>query len=358
MTKLISDVTGESLSFEFIKFEQPAGEMYMGVLRASEIFQIAKVNRLSEKYKMSDLNTTDNRFTQRDLKNKRIREIASYAEEKDAIFPTPIILSGNSDFVDIEDNRLCFKKEAEKQFSIIDGQHRLFGIMGSNRKDDLVLPCVLMFNTEPYEDALIFITINGKQVRVPSSVIYDLFELDPNRSIEKTLHNLAKAFNDDPISPFVNSIKMLGYKLENQDFAPITQSSFVTPLKDLILKKEPFKKLFDDEKDHIIYKILFNYFSAAKEAFVQDWGNKESILQKSVGFKAMVTFLGDVLIMEAIDKSDFSKKFFMSRLKIIAEHMNTPITSKAFGSSYGDAGKLSRTFKEILEEYRRSKEVS
>lgn len=354
MTKLISNVTGKSLSFEFIKFEQPAGEMYMGVLRASEIFQIAKVNRLSEKYKIGNLNAIDNRLTQRDLKDKRIIEIASYAEEKDAIFPTPIILSGNSDFVDFEDNRLYFNKEAEKQFSIIDGQHRLFGIMESNRKDELILPCVIMFNTEPYEDALIFITINGKQVRVPSSIIYELFEISPERSLEKTLHNLAKTFNDDPNSPFSNSIKMLGYKLKNQDFAPITQSSFVTPLKDLILKKEPFKELFDNEDDHIIYKILLNYFSAAKEAFVHDWGNKESILQKSVGFKAMVTFLGDVLITEAIESSDFSKAFFKSRLKIIAKHMDTPITSKAFGSSYGDAGNLSQKFKEILKKYRYS----
>ena len=355
MDNLKSNITNEDLVFKFIEFEQPAGKMYMGVLFASEIYQIAKVNRLSEKYKNGDLNNITDRLTQRDLKDRRIKEIATYAEDKDAIFPTPIILSGNSDYVDLIDDKIYFKKGAEEQFSIIDGQHRLFGIMESNRRNDLVLPCVIMFNTEPYEDALIFITINGKQVRVPSSIIYELFEISPDRSIEKTLHNLAKAFNDDSASPFRNSIKMLGYKLENQDFAPITQSSFVTPLKDLILKKQPFKELFENEEDGIIYKILLNYFLAAREVFDKDWENEESILQKSVGFKAMVTFLGDVLIQEAIEHQDFTMDFFANRLKFISDNMNTPITSKEFGSSYGDAGRLSKKFKEILEEYRNSK---
>lgn len=353
MSKLKSKVTNEDLVFQYIEFEQPAGTMYMGVLIASEIFQIAKANRLSEKYKNINSNTFVDRLTQRDLKDKRIEEIATYAEEKDAIFPTPIILSGNSDNIIMDKDKFYFKEEAVEQFSIIDGQHRLYGIMESNKRDSLVLPCVIMFNTEPYEDALIFITINGKQVRVPSSIIYELFEISPGRSLEKTLHNIAKSFNDDEDSPFVNSIKMLGYKMDNQDYAPITQSSFVTPLKDLILKNPVFKELFKNEKDDVIYKILLNYFSAVKEVFVNDWGNKKSILQKSVGFKALVMFLDKVLIPIAKEKKDYTKVFFADNLKVIAEHIQTPITSDAFGSSYGEAKKLSDLFEELLINYKK-----
>lgn len=349
MEYLKSNVTGKELSFEFIEFEQPAGKMYMGVLRASEIYQIAKVNRISDTY--NNIETEDDRYTQRDLKRTRISEISSYAKSNDAIFPTPIILSGNSEYVTFEDGKFYFKYNAEKKFSIIDGQHRLSGIMDSDRRDDLVLPCVFMFNTEPYEDAMIFITINGKQVRVPSSIIYDLFEISPDRSVEKTLHNLAKTFNNDKESPFCNTIKMLGYKMSNQDFAPITQSSFVTPLKDLIEKNQIFKELFETDQDHIIYKILFNYFSAVADVFVKDWGNKESILQKSVGFKALVMFLDRVLIPEAEKRGELTKEFFEEKLKIVSDNINTPITSNEYGSSYGDAKKLFDKFTETLEYY-------
>ncbi|GGE34430.1 DGQHR domain-containing protein [Streptococcus himalayensis] len=348
MKKLKSIVTGEDLAFEFIKFEQPAGEMYMGVLVASEIFQISKVNRISEKYKNEESELS--RLTQRDLKENRIAEISSYAESNDVIFPTPIILSGNSDFVIQDGNKFYFKESAKEHFSIIDGQHRLYGIMKSRKKDELVLPCILIFDTEPYEDALIFITINGKQVRVPSSIIYELFEISPNRSEEKTLHNLAKTFNNDEQSPFVNSIKMLGYKMDNQEFAPITQSSFVTPLRDLITKNTLFKNLFSSEQDDVIYKILYNYFSAIREIFVNDWGKKESILQKSVGFKALIIFLDKVLIPEAQKSRDFSKEFFVSKLKKVHNNIKTPITSQDYGSSYGGAKKISDAFKQALED--------
>lgn len=347
MEYLRSNVTGEELSFKFIEFEQPAGKMYMGVMLASEIYQVAKVNRLSETYRSNEREF--DRYTQRDLKGGRISEISSYAESNDAIFPTPIILSGDSKFVTFKEDKIYFNIDARKEFSIIDGQHRLFGIMESKKKDEIVLPCVFMFNTEPYEDAMIFITINGKQVRVPSSIIYELFEISPDRSVQKTLHNLAKTFNNDNESPFCNTIKMLGYKMSNQDFAPITQSSFVTPLKDLIDKNQTFKELYETNQDDIIYKILLNYFSAVADVFDKDWGNKDSILQKSVGFKALVLLLDRVLIPEAQLRKDFTKEFFKEKLEIVAKNMNTPITSNDFGSSYGGAKKLFDKFKNTLE---------
>lgn len=346
MENLNSIVTGEMLEFKYIKFEQPAGEMYLGVMLASDINQISKVNRLSEKFDFYS-NESD-RFTQRDAKKSRIKEISEYAEQSNAIFPTPIILSGNSEYVEINNGIISFDVSAKNSFSVIDGQHRLLGIMESNARDSLLLPCVIMFDTEPYEDALIFITINGKQVRVPSSIIYELFDIDPGRSVEKTVHNLAKSFNDTKESPFENSIKMLGYKMPNQDYAPITQSSFATPLKDLIEKNKLMKKLFDNKQDDIIYKILLNFFSAAKAVFEDDWGNPKSLLQKSIGFKALIILLDRVLLEKAESNQDFSYNFFEKNLKKISRNINTPITSDKYGSSYGGAKQLFDDFEKAL----------
>lgn len=346
MENLNSIVTGKKLEFKYIRFEQPAGEMYLGVMLAADINQISKVNRLSDKFD-SYANESD-RFTQRNVKKSRIKEISEYAEQSNAIFPTPIILSGNSKDVEINNGVISFNESAKKSFSIIDGQHRLLGIMQSDSRDSLLLPCVIMFDTEPYEDALIFITINGKQVRVPSSIIYELFDIAPGRSVEKTVHNLAKSFNNDKKSPFENSIKMLGYKMSNQDYAPITQSSFATPLKDLIEKNKLMKRLFDNERDDVIYKILSNFFTATKNVFKNDWENPNSLLQKSIGFKALITLLDKILLERAESSGDFSRTFFEKNLKKISDNITTPITSKDYGSSYGGAKHLFDDFEKAL----------
>ena len=104
------------------------------------------------------------------------------------------------------------------------------------------------------------------------------------------------------------------------------------------------------EKTHMLASgPFYDEYAPAKEFYqIQKW------FYPSGSMRTKTSFLGDVVITEAIESSDFSKAFFKSRLKIIAKHMDTPITSKAFGSSYGDAGNLSKKFKEILKKYRYS----
>ncbi|HEM3597983.1 TPA: DGQHR domain-containing protein [Streptococcus suis] len=340
--------------FNYLKLVQPAGTMYLGVLRAKDIDELSKINRLSENFKGGW--SKDN--IQREENKNRIKNIATFADSPNAIFPTPIILTGKSDYVEVEESEnksqgvMFFKEDAANNFSIIDGQHRLLGIKNSKAFNDIELPVVIFLDTEPYEDAMIFITINGNQVKVPQSIIYQLFDIMPNRSVEKTLHNLANNFNTDIDSPYYNRIKMLGIKLQNQDFAPISQSSFITPLKKMFSSHTgKFYDFFKDEKDDVIYKILFNYFSAVSKVFYNDWNDEKSMLPRAIGFKALIELLDRELFNEGLANNDLSMNFFEQKFRKISEGMNENeegFSSEEIGSSYGGASRLYQIFTKYI----------
>ncbi|WP_407371902.1 DGQHR domain-containing protein [Carnobacterium sp.] len=337
------------INFNFLELQQPSGTMYMGILKAFEIEAISKVNRLSDEFQEEGIHHEKN--VQRDENIRRVKAISKYAETPDAIFPTPIILSGSSDTIsiDFEKKIINFKESASKNFSIIDGQHRLSGIKESKIFENLNLPIVICLDTEPYQDAMIFITINGNQVKVPMSIIYQLFEIMPGRSVEKTSHTIVKTLNADEASPFYNRIKMLGTKAKSQDFAPLTQSSFITPLLSCFKKNGIFYEYYQQEKDPVIYKILLNYFSSVADAFHEDWNSNDSLLPKAIGHKALVELLQNNLFEIGRREGTLDKNFFDKKMIKIAAGFDSKITSKKYGSSYGGAGNLYKDFVMYLE---------
>ncbi len=78
------------------------------------------------------------------------------------------------------------------------------------------------------------------------SLIYDLFSLSKSRSPQKTIHEVARTLNNLKNSAFYNRLKMLGKKSEGQDFATLSQGTFVKYTLTLISK--------DPESDQIKLK--------------------------------------------------------------------------------------------------------
>ena len=85
-----------------IEINQPIGTFYIGKMSSTDVINISKV---SQRDSMGG--------HQRQLKNVRAKEIATYCTDPDATFPTPVILavseddfipvrSDNSDFVSFE----------------------------------------------------------------------------------------------------------------------------------------------------------------------------------------------------------------------------------------------------------------
>ena len=339
-----------------IAVSQPIGTFYMGKMLASDLIRIKEVKRLQE-----------GMGVQRLLKNDRVKSIALFCQDPDATFPTPVILSIKSEEVETLDNEngiLRIQYDERKRFAeILDGQHRVEGIERSSNWD-LELPIIVMFDLSEAQKAYVFSTINGTQERVNPSVIYELFELSPDRSPYKTCHEVARALNSDPHSPFFRRLKML----EKREYSTetISQNTFVTnlcklitntPKEDAIRLKRgeaveangylAFSKYFFSgvEKDAIILKILINYFSAARNVFSVEWDDpSQYILTKTVGFSALMDALNTIVPMgEAAGtlSQAYFEKIFIGFKELLIQN-NLQLTSEYFSSSGADKSKLAK----------------
>ena len=339
-----------------VEITQPIGTFYMGKMIASDLIGIKHVKRLQE-----------GNGVQRLLKTDRVKSIALFCEDPDATFPTPVILSVESKDITTLSNKDGILQiefdETKKIAEVLDGQHRIEGIENSNIVD-LELPIIVMFDLTEAQKAYVFSTINGNQERVNPSVIYQLFELSPDRSPYKTCHEIARALNSDANSPFFRRLKMLEKREYNTE--TISQNTFVTSLCKLItitpkedairIKRNEtvlanpslaFSKYFyaKPENDAIILKILLNYFSAARNVFAVEWNDTNNyILTKTVGFSALMEALNTLVPMGekkgTLSQSYFEKVFI--QFCVLLQDKNLKLTSECFSSSGADKSKLAK----------------
>lgn len=328
----------------FLTITQPIGTFYMTSIKASELIKIVKVIPRSE----------SNDGVQRDLSVKRVSELANFCKEADAAFPTAIIVSvmPNSD-IRIDEERHEFDiDENEYIGNVIDGQHRLAGLMQSGKSDDFELPVVFMFDLTIEEEAYVFSVINSKQTTVSSSLIFDLFGLSSVRSPQRTAHEIARSLNMRKDSPFYQRLKMLGKKDENQENATLSQGTFVKTLLSLICTQKemelrpmlegldltpkngmPFRRFYILKRDDIILKVLMNCFNAVKDVFPEYWKHsKTNILWKSTGFGGIIKSLNDLILL-GIKEKMLTREFFVKCfqcLKAYLEQKNICLTSEHF----------------------------
>lgn len=347
-------------AYNFLEVKQPIGTFFISSIPASILAKVT-INRPRGLYPDA---------VQRSISEKRVREISKYCEDPDATFPTSIIIAVTDDSgvtISTETNKMII--DTDKIIGeIIDGQHRLKGILASEKIDDFDLPVVLMFGLEDYQKAYIFSTINSKQAKVDMSLIYDLFALSKNRSPFKTCHEIVRALNRDKNSPFYNRLKMLGKKEDNQSFATISQGTFVKYLLELIssdpeqdtrdIKNNieildnpnyPLRKYFIYDQDEIILKIVMNIFLAVKDVFNEEWEDpSKSILSKSIGVGAILK-LSKKLIIDGKLEGRLSSKYFaenFSKIKIFFDENENKINSDNYGSNEQARNKL---YKDMLE---------
>lgn len=300
--------------YQFITTDQPVGRFYITRISANKLIPIAQSKE------RSPYNSTG---IQRKLDTRRVNEIAKYCESPMAMFPTPIILSGKSnyfkfyrtdnDFVESEENYNdlnsgFIKIDSEKIMkdrnflSIVDGQHRLAGIAKSKYSDQFDLLVMFIFDTENYEDAEIFSVINRNQKQVSKSLVYDLYGLSDEMTVEKFAHEIVKALNTLDISKLKNRIKMLGYKTDNFN-QYVSQGTLVDKLIPMISKNPVSDNLdlrngnilSDGGEDQVLRKYLIRdnltiakiqlvTFFNAWLTILKEKNFDNTIMQKTVGF--------------------------------------------------------------------------
>jgi len=318
------------MNIDVIYFEQPAGEFLLGIMKASDLIHISKADpRRFDNIKMETIGGI-----QRDPSWKRIKEIAAYANTVDAAFPTPVLLALEENDYELNGNKLEIK--GKYVADIVDGQHRILGLKESNLQEDFTIPVVFILNAKEEQKALIFATINGKQTKVPASIIYSLFEITETRSPKKTAHEIARALNSEPTSPWYRKLKMLGKK--TQESETLSQGTFIKFLlphiskkpdidMDLIRRgKDPLKHdcIFNDyffyKKDSMILKIMMNVFQAARNTWPEEWDSTDYILTKTNGFSGIMRALEE-MVMFGKRQKNLSIEFFECIFKVVQERL-------------------------------------
>src|SRR5690606_20610397 len=74
-----------------------------------------------------------------------------------------------------------------------------------------------------------------------------------------------------------------------------------------------FRPMWVDDKDGVILKILFNYFSSVAEIFSNEWNDGKRPLARTIGFGALMSLLVD-LVTDGINGGDLSAPFFAKEL--------------------------------------------
>lgn len=332
------------MTVNYLEIQQPIGTFYMAVFPAETLLKIVEVRP----------RTIQGEGIQREKSTSRIKAVSEFCSDPDAIFPTPIIISvdKNAQVKLNEDNKTITITEDSIIGEVIDGQHRLWGIDRSTNVKDFTLPVVFMFDLTMEEKAYIFSTINSNQVTVNKSLIYELFDVSTSRSPQKTVHQIARALNYDPNSPFYNRLKMLGKKEKQQTEATLSQATFAKSLMMLISRypdqdartikrgeklaqddRFPFRKYFIEDKDEVISKIISNCFNALKTIFTEEWKNpNKNILWKTTGFRAVMYSLPSI-IRKGVRESQLTQEFFETCFKAFNMKLQTDnlkLTSESF----------------------------
>lgn len=341
------------INLKYIEVNQPIGTFYICSVDSDILIRIAEVRQRS-----NDVNNV-----QRDESSSRVKEIADFCNESDAVFPTPIIISVDADAnVEMNESEISLSGN-EIIGEVIDGQHRLLGISKSKSNSKFQLPVVFMFGLESSHKAYIFSIINSKQTRVNMSLIYDLFSFSEHRSPYKTCHEIARSFNNDEDSPYFNRMKMLGKKTSGQEIAAISQGSFIKFTLELITRdaekdsrilksgveslqddsKCPLRSYFIDKDDVVIYKIIKNYLKAVSVVFHEEWNNPEKyIISKSIGYGALVKAFPEFykigLSRKTLDVQFFT--YVMDNIKTKFNSEGKELTSKYYGSNEQARSKL------------------
>ncbi|WP_447963905.1 DGQHR domain-containing protein [Nitrospira sp. Ecomares 2.1] len=219
---------------------------------------------------------------QRELDEKRAKEIAVYIDSGLGTIPSSIVLSAQEEAelkYDSKKKSVSFLK-IPKAFLIIDGQHRVFGFM--HAKTTLRVPVVIYSDLSKRDETRLFIDINSKQKGVPPELLLDIKKL-------AEYENTQEEFLREVFDIFLHDGKSVLYgRLSPSQKAKgkITRATFNTALKPMI-------KVFLGKTAEETYEIFNNYLTAFDEAVLSANGVHEQLYNTTV-FRAICAFFAIV----------------------------------------------------------------
>lgn len=244
---------------------------------------------------------------QRLLNEGRAKRLAEYLldgqDEKDAFLPTSIFLATNHDIpFDPETNTISFDVDQTGAFNVVDGQHRIAGLVLAAEKNPEIMrfeiPVNIAVGLDDVSQMCHFLIVNTTQKAVDKAIEQQIvarltkmigLEEVPTmprwirRQVEKgedaRALSVANFLNNDPGSPWQGKIRMAND--EDADDATINQKSFINSLKRHIFSAN--NPLANPVWDNNRPKILSNYWRAVVELLVDTTSDTPSVIYKTNG---------------------------------------------------------------------------
>ncbi len=321
--------TPKSVKFPFLLVSQPLGDFYIASIPAKELVNITYFD--VRRVMMEERDVEKYLGIQRKLNAARVKQIVTYINTVDAVFPTAVIIAVKGKCVEINQNIMTLSNYLDGEESdhiyyrniarVLDGQHRLAGLE-EYQGNSFDVNVSIFVDADISDQANIFSTVNLAQTKVNKSLAYDLYELMKTRSPQKMCHNVAVTLDKESGSPFHKKIKRLGIATDGRSGETITQAAFIEPLlkyvsvnpqidRDLylrqkrpekiaeeLLSKHLFQHMFVDNKDFEITDIVWNYFEAIKRRWPRSWESRErsQILNRTNGYRAFMRLLSPIYL--------------------------------------------------------------
>ena len=321
-----------------LEIDQRGIKLYVFVMDGETLFRISTVSRREE---------DKEKGYQRLLNMKRADQIAFYIDQQGGLIPNNLIVAFD-DSVEYRNGKLHIPDRPTAAL-VIDGQHRLWGLHIA--KEDLPVAVVGFIGLDPARQMELFITINKYQKGVPASLYLDLLpeikELIGIDTTEERAIDLVKRLNDDDTSPWYGQVNITG-----EGKGLISLVNFVRKLKPLLSHAWLAQFYYEEQ-----YQLLYNYFSAVQNVFLDQWKDRGSLIRKTVGFGALMEVLPDVFSTTTREKSgEFTIQAITSILKLIDDFRFDRETLGAGSGTAAEKAAAEKLHDTLVKSLRRAKE--
>lgn len=242
---------------------------------------------------------------QRLLNEGRAKRLSEYLldghEEGDAFLPTSIFLATNKDIAfDEATNTISFDIDDVGPFNVVDGQHRIAGLVRAAEKDPALLgfevPVNIAVDLDDISQMCHFLIVNTTQRSVDKAIeqqivarLTKLVSLEKTPTIPRWIRrqvergedsraiDIANFLNSETDSAWRGKIRMAN---DENEGATINQKSFVNSLKKYVFSAN--NPLSASSFELTRAKILMNYWNAVVELLVDD-SDTSTVIFKTTG---------------------------------------------------------------------------
>ena len=311
---------------------------------------------------------------QRLLQEVRAKRLAEYLvdahKEQEAFLPTSVFLATSKTLASDEDrNELTIDTEATGPFNVVDGQHRISGlVMAAERDPELKafeVPANIAVGLNDVSQMTHFLIVNTTQRSVDKAVeqqivarLTSMVDVESMPTLPKWIRKqvakgedaralkIAQYLNEEPSSPWFERIKMAND--ESAAKGAVTQKSFVTSLKKHILNpSNPISSdHFDADKQQ---RILLNYWIAVAKVFIEQ-GDDTSVVLKSNGFTFFHTISPAVFLYLA-NLRDFKVDVIEKLLRDASANLNQDAASVGTPQFWKRGSKASGINRQAIRKY-------